>query len=132
MTTWTLSVIEAALRSSWDAQTCDPVDLPWSGDNPSKGQCGVTALVLNDLLGGDLMSAEVLFPDGTQQGWHTWNVFNVGVEVDLTREQFREGEQIQTAKRITRPPGLPGRNPERYQVLRERVLAVLDRPVSGR
>jgi hypothetical protein len=137
--TWTLTEIEAALRSSWDAQTCDPVDLPWSGDNPSKGQCGVTALVLNDLLGGDLMSAEVLFPDGTQQGWHTWNVFGrdgaadspgIAVEVDLTREQFVEGEQIQPAKRITRPPGRPRRNPERYDILRERVLTRLGAPVA--
>jgi hypothetical protein len=127
MTTRKLSDIEAALRAGWDAQTCDPVDLPWSGDNPSKGQCGVTALVLNDLLGGDLMSAEVLYPDGTQQGWHTWNVFADGFEVDLTVDQFREGEQIQPAKRITRPPGRPTRTPERYDLLRERVLAALDR-----
>jgi hypothetical protein len=127
VTTWTLARIEAALRASWDDQTCDPVDLPWSGANPSKGQCGVTALVLNDLLGGDLMSAEVLFPDGTRQGWHTWNVFADGFEVDLTREQFREGEEIQPATRITRSPGPPKRTPERYELLRERVLAELAR-----
>ena len=128
--TWTLTEIEAALRASWDDRTCDPVDLPWSGDNPSKGQCGVTALVLNDLLGGDLLSAEVLFPDGTRQGWHTWNVFGGdcvadGFEVDLTGEQFVEGEQIQPPKRITRPPGRPTREPERYDLLRERVLTRL-------
>jgi hypothetical protein len=76
------------------------------------------------------MSAEVLFPDGTQQGWHTWNVFGGtdGFQVDLTVEQFRAGEQIQEAKRITRTPGrLPNRTPERYQLLRARVLAQLER-----
>jgi len=133
--TRTLTEIEAAVRASWDAQTCDPVDLPWSGDNPSKGQCGVTALVLNDLLGGDLLSAEVLFPDGTRQGWHTWNVFggtdvDDGFQVDLTGEQFVAGEQIQPAKRITRPPGRPSRTPERYDLLRERVLTRLGRQVT--
>jgi hypothetical protein len=49
----TLTEIEAAMRASWGEDTCDPVDLPWSTDNPAKGQCGVTALVLNDLLGGE-------------------------------------------------------------------------------
>ena len=51
----TLTEIETAVRAAWGEGTCDPVDLPWSTDNPAKGQCGVTALVLNDLLGGDLM-----------------------------------------------------------------------------
>ena len=64
----TLARIEAAVRACWDERTCDPVDLPWSSDTPSRGQCGVTALVVNDLLGGDLMVAEVLFPDGNRQG----------------------------------------------------------------
>jgi hypothetical protein len=126
--TWTLDEIEAAVRSSWDAQTCDSSDLPWSGDNPAKGQCGVTALVLNDLLGGDLMSAEVHHPDGTRQGWHTWNVFGDGFEVDLTVEQFRDGEQIQPAERITRAAGRPKREPERYDLLRRRVFARLGLP----
>jgi hypothetical protein len=125
--TWTLAEIEAVVRGSWDDRTCDPVDLPWSPDNPSKGQCGVTALVLNDLLGGDLLSAEVLFPDGTRQGWHTWNVFGDGFEVHLTREQFRGGEAIQAPTRAERPPGPPTRTPERYDLLDERVLAELGR-----
>ncbi|MBL8776758.1 MAG: hypothetical protein JNK12_12525 [Acidimicrobiales bacterium] len=121
----TLATIEAALRACWDERTCDPVDLPWSSDYPSRGQCGVTALVLNDLLGGDLMVAEVLFPDGSRQGWHTWNVFGDGLEVDLTRDQFRADEAIQPGDRITRPPGRPSREPERYELLRDRVQAAL-------
>jgi hypothetical protein len=125
MPTWTLADIEQAVRAAWDAETCDPVDLPWSTDNPAKGQCGVTALVLNDLLGGDLMSAEVFYPDGTRQGWHTWNIFGPGYEVDLTLEQFREGEVVQPAQRIVRDPGPPRRDPQRYQRLRDRVMAAL-------
>lgn len=117
----TLARIEDALRASWDADTCDPVDLPWSPTNAAKGQCGVTALVLNDLLGGDLMVAEVHFPDGRRQGWHTWNVFGDGLEVDLTREQFRAGEAIQPGRRVTRPAGPPRREPARYERLRRRV-----------
>ena len=113
------------MRAAWGEDSCDPVDLPWSTDNPAKGQCGVTALVLNDLLGGDLMSAPVFFPDGTQQGWHTWNVFGDGVEVDLTLEQFRAGEVVEPPERIVRAPGPPTRDPHRYEALRARVLTAL-------
>ena len=123
---WTLTEIETAVRAAWGEDTCDPVDLPWSTDNPAKGQCGVTALVINDLLGGDLMSAKVFFPDGTQQGWHTWNVFADGFEVDLTLEQFRAGEVVQPPERIVRAPGPPTRTPERYEALRARVLEALN------
>lgn len=122
----TLVRFEGAVRASWDAETCDPVDLPWSPDNPSRGQCGVTALVVNDLLGGDLVVAEVLFPDGRRQGWHTWNVFGAGVEIDLTRDQFRAGEVVQPGERVARPPGPPRREPDRYELLRDRVRTRLD------
>jgi hypothetical protein len=45
--------IEALIRASWSEKTCDPVDLPeWSAENPARGQCAVTALVVQDLLGG--------------------------------------------------------------------------------
>jgi hypothetical protein len=47
----------------------DPADLPrWSPADPARGQCGPTALVVNDLLGGDLCVAEVRLRDGTQRG----------------------------------------------------------------
>lgn len=44
-----LAGLEPHERASWSADTCDPVDLPWSAANPSRRQCGVTALVLQDL-----------------------------------------------------------------------------------
>jgi hypothetical protein len=87
-----LREIERAVRGAWGADVCeDPADVPrWSPSNPSRGQCGPTALVLNDLLGGDLCVAEVRLRDGTQQGFHWWNRL-AGVDVDLTREQFGPG-----------------------------------------
>lgn len=123
--TWTLSAIERVIRASWSAETCDPVDLPWSRSNPAKGQCGVTALMVNDLLGGDLMVAEVLHGDGTPQGFHTWNVLAGGIEVDLTADQFRAGELVRRGESLRRPAGPPRRVPERYELLRERVLSAL-------
>ncbi|WP_434095354.1 YunG family protein [Streptomyces flaveolus] len=60
MTTITLSGIEKALRSGRGADTCAPEDVSgWSPENPARGQCGVTALVVNDLLGGDPVCGEV-------------------------------------------------------------------------
>src|SRR3954462_7997877 len=86
--------IEAAIRAAWSRDSCDPVDLDdWSHDNPARGQCGVTALVVQDLLGGELLIAEVHHADGRRQGVHYWNRID-GAEIDLPREQFRSGEVI--------------------------------------
>jgi hypothetical protein len=40
----------------------------WSAANPARGQCGTTALTIKDLLGGELLVAEVLRADGSRQG----------------------------------------------------------------
>ena len=59
MRRWTLREIEPAVRSAWGIDTCDPHDLAdWHPGNPARGQCGATALVVNDLLGGDLVVGE--------------------------------------------------------------------------
>ena len=108
------------VRAAWGADTCDPVDLPWSPDNPSRGQCGVTALVLHDHLGGELLVAEVLRDDGSRQGWHLWNRLPDGSEVDLTREQFAPDEHVQEPQVLHRD-GPPKRCAEQYARLRERV-----------
>ena len=62
-----LAELERAIRDSWSERSCDPVDLPWSPANAAKGQCGVTALVVQDLLGGELLMAEVRHADGSRQ-----------------------------------------------------------------
>ena len=101
-----LEAIEAAVRASWSKDTCDPDDLvDWSAKNPARGQCGATALTVNDLLGGDLLLAEVHHDDGTRVGFHYWNVLPDGMEVDLTREQFRSEEHVQAPRVVKRPPG---------------------------
>nr|WP_181786825.1 hypothetical protein [Streptomyces phytophilus] len=59
MTTLLLTDIERALRSSWGADTCTPeFRARWSPGNPARDQCGVTAMVVNDLLGGELLREE--------------------------------------------------------------------------
>jgi hypothetical protein len=102
----TLKDIELAMGGAWSRETCDPVDKDyWSAQNPSRGQCGVTALVLQDLLGGDLLIASVLHSDGSHQGYHYWNRLGTDCEVDLTREQFTNGEIVQAAEVSAGPQG---------------------------
>lgn len=118
--------LEAAIRASWAEDSCDPVDLPWSPGNAARGQCGVTALVIQDHIGGELLMATVLNPDGTRQGVHYWNRLPDGTEVDLTREQFIFGEQIQDDAIIQDRPGdEAGRTLLQYHALRDRVAAAL-------
>ncbi|KPI17919.1 hypothetical protein OV450_7975 [Actinobacteria bacterium OV450] len=135
MTVWTLEEIETAFQRSWAADTSHPpviTGIRWTPDNPSWGHCDVTALVLNDLLGGDLVLAEV-YMDGTQEGYHYWNRLESGLELGLTRGQFRQGEVVTAGQVVKRPPGrlLPRRWDE-YLLLRERVMKELghEAPVS--
>jgi hypothetical protein len=123
--------IEAAIRASWSAETCDPDDLDdWHSGNPSRGQCGVTALVLNDLLGGDLLLAEVTIA-GTRRGYHYWNILADGAEVDLTRAQFDPEEVVGEPTLVKRPPGPVRRCAAQYALLSSRVLARLASGGSG-
>jgi hypothetical protein len=117
-----LTDIERAVRDSWGADTSTPeFRSQWSPDNPRRDRCGVTALVINDLLGGDLVRGEV-HVDGERVDFHWWNRLGLGVEVDLTREQFRPEEIVVDGVVIARPPTIH-RLCEEYELLRERVSA---------
>ena len=118
--------LEAAIRATWALDTCDPVDADdWSAANPSRGQCGSTALTIHDLLGGELLIAEVLRADGSHQGVHYWNLLPDGTAIDLTREQFASNEVVQQPQTVRRPPGLPTRGAQQYLTMRCRVLTTL-------
>jgi hypothetical protein len=125
----TLADLERAIRAGWSRETCDPVDVAdWSPENPARGQCGVTALLVQDLLGGELLVADVTHVDNTRQGIHYWNRLAGGVEVDLTREQFTAGEVVltNTTRVWPRPPSLDGgRVVTQYRTLAARVRAAL-------
>jgi hypothetical protein len=121
----TLAAVERALRESWSIESCDPVDVEnWTPDAPARGQCGATALVVRELLGGELLEAEVLFPDGKRQGFHYWNRLAEG-DVDFTLEQFSPDEVVQAPHVVVGPPEAPWIVEPQYLVLRGRVLAAL-------
>jgi len=118
--------LETAVRAAWALDTCDPVDAEdWSAANPSRGQCGSTALTIHDLLGGELLIAEVIRSDGSRQGVHYWNLLPDGTELDLTSEQFADDEVIQQPRILRRPAGLPNRCAEQYLTMRHRVFDAL-------
>jgi len=70
-----------AIRAGWARDTShDPAR--WTEANPAWGQCLVTALAVQDALGGDIVVGSV----GRRS--HYWNRLPDGKRVDLTRVQF--------------------------------------------
>jgi hypothetical protein len=126
MPTWTLNEVEAAVRSSWGPDTLfASADYMARGNGQaSRGQCGTTALVIQDLLGGDLMVADVEY-DGRVEGVHYWNVTPGGVELDLTRDQFIPAESLINQRRVTTERKSSSAGEQPFQVLRQRVTSVL-------
>ena len=125
--TFTLADIERAFRESWgpDTTCLDDEGLEqWQPANPAYGQCGPTALIIQDLLGGELLIASVTGGE-ERDSWHYWNRIGCGIEIDLTREQFEPNRLIGIPKVVTRPPEGPRRFIEECERLRLRVLTAL-------
>ena len=85
-----LSALRAELERHWCAETSFWPDR-WTPARPALGQCAVTALTVNDLVGGEILRTTNL---GVV---HYWNRVD-GVDIDLTRDQFDtwspEGEPV--------------------------------------
>lgn len=109
-----LQPLAAGLRRAWtlDSSASDE----WDARRPETGQCAVTALIVQDHHGGDLLRAIV---NGES---HYWNRLPDGTEVDLTRAQFdlplTIGEVV--VRESTYVLANPATN-ERYETLRRNV-----------
>ena len=69
----------------WSAETCAPrMRGKWTADNPTCGQCSITAFLVQDYYGGEVFG--VPLDDGN---FHCYNVID-GKIFDLTNEQFGE------------------------------------------
>src|SRR5262245_59251869 len=117
----TLHELETAIREAWSRETSDDPD-EWSEANRARGQCAVTALLVRELLGGDILVANVL-RDGVRVDRHAWNRLPSGLVLDLTRGQFESGEHFGEPR--LEEPLLTHRHPERFVTLRERVRSRL-------
>ena len=121
------SELENILKRSWSKNTSsDPKN--WNRDNPAWGQCAVTALIVNDYLGGQIVWANATLPGG-QTISHYFNKIN-NTERDFTKQQFPVGTII--------PKGIPKtveynstreyilsypQTQKRYEILKQRVSA---------
>lgn len=65
------------LLKSWSLRTSSK----YTVDNPSRGQCSVTAIVIQEVYGGKILKTPV---DGQ---WHFYNRIH-GQRYDFTRQQF--------------------------------------------
>jgi hypothetical protein len=113
----TFAQLQLAIERAWSRETSDDPD-EWCEENPSRGQCAVTALVVRDLLGGDVLIADV-FREAIAVERHAWNRLASGIEIDLTRGQFCRGEVIASPR--VQEPLLTSRAPERHRLLLSRV-----------
>lgn len=125
--------IYAAIRECWTRDTsADPDE--WSEQNPARGQCDVTSLVLLEYLGGGLQLAKVSV-GGVDTEHHYWNQLSPDVKVDLTEDQFRTGEVIAEPQLFseefirTNYENTHADVRERHQLLRDAVASQLG--VSG-
>jgi hypothetical protein len=98
------------LHTAWSAATSFDAN-GWTKDNPSYGQCAVTACVVQDLYGGEIVHADAITPDGDKI-MHFFNNID-GKDIDFTREQFPKGTVV--------PKGQEYK--ENYNTTREYVLA---------
>jgi len=121
-----LKILEPLLAVAWCRETASPgcADA-WSGGNPALGQCAVTALLVQELLGGELLRSIV---DG--HGSHYFNRLPSGRDLDLTRGQFPEGTAVPPGEPVDRERVLrsdravQARTEQRYELLKTRLASV--------
>jgi hypothetical protein len=77
-----ISELKQLLTLSWNKETCSKgLRDGWNNENPSLGQCAITALIVNDFFGGKIMRCMA------STGSHYYNLIDNKI-VDLTIEQF--------------------------------------------
>ncbi|WP_405137657.1 hypothetical protein [Nocardia sp. NBC_01388] len=87
MSTVAIETLTNAVERSWSVETA--AGSGWMESNPAKGQCAVTACVVQDYLGGEIIHTDAELPGGGTVS-HYFNVIDDEL-VDLTRQQFPDG-----------------------------------------
>lgn len=98
------------LTKSWSIETSSK----WTSENPAKGQCGVTALVVQDLYGGEIKKTKV------GDVWHFYNLID-GKVFDFTETQFNEEVNYMGVK-SNREEALADTNKKQYSILKEKIM----------
>jgi hypothetical protein len=98
--------VVAALSKSWSLATSGG----WAADNPTRGQCNATALLLEELFGGEILKTPL--PEGD----HFYNRIN-GQRLDLTDSQF-EAPITYADLLSNRQEALSGTTSAKYEALK--------------
>lgn len=106
--------IRPLIERSWSAGT----SRHWRAESPACGQCNVTALVVHDLLGGEIAKTEA------PGGWHYYNLIG-GERHDLTASQFAAPIAYSDVA-TDRAETLAGTAEEHYERLRQCVERLMD------
>lgn len=113
-----LAALCDSIRRAWSRETCyPPMADNWTPENPSYGQCAVSALMIQTLAGGEILFNERLN--------HFWNRIH-GIELDITRDQFAVGIDLTPAYPANRSDMLFSeaarqmQTPKRFEVLYDR------------
>lgn len=99
------------LQRVWSAESSSL----WTEENPAQGQCGVTALIVQDQFGGEIRKTP------TEDGMHFYNYID-GQRCDLTADQF-EDRPLYLDFPSTRGEAFGDTNADQYAALSERFLA---------
>lgn len=102
--------IKKALSTSWSCDTSSK----WTKQNPARGQCGVTALVVNDILKGQIIKTKV------GESWHYYNIIH-GKRHDFTDSQFETAIQYDDLL-SSRSQAFLDTNETQYRILKDSVL----------
>jgi hypothetical protein len=117
----TLKELSFALLHSWGADTAKG---EWRNDVPALNQCAVTALVVQDYFGGELMRQSLNNGDS-----HYWNRIDHLGEIDLSFSQFAVTNQYGVGDVIIRDREYVLSHPDtkaRYEILKKRVEEYLN------
>jgi hypothetical protein len=126
---FSLTKLETAIKQSWCSETSYEPE-SWTKENPAKGQCSVTSLVVQDYFGGEILCAKVTLVNGEEIN-HYYNSIN-GVEIDLTRAQFGKNDKVGSGfekkkeYNSTREFMLSNNScKNRYELLKQKVVKVI-------
>lgn len=121
-----LDELLTTLHAAWGPDTCF-MKSEWNAQNPARGQCVVSSLVVQDYLGGELMRYKVR-GDGIEE-MHYCNVLDGGAILDTTGQQYNDTVTMQMS-----PVSLDGfasirakrladaETKTRYELLKSRVV----------
>ena len=104
-----------ALARVWSGDTSSPTHA-WSPANPAQNHCSITALIVHDYFGGEILTTR------TSGGTHFYNLID-GKRWDLTISQFAEPIPFDDT-RSSREAAFADTTREKYELLKTRLAEI--------